>query len=153
MDALYARDFSLANIEDRTLDAIADLFGPLNLDTVAQAIHFARRNTITDRTGRPFVATASVLRERWPLRGTVSIHGSKNGLVDVKTLEAMHTQMEYAGVPYQEVAASARGHLDRLASLYVTPAREAELVATFKEATRLETDFWDMGWRMGLRGA
>jgi len=60
---------------------------------------------------------------------------------------------EYAGAPYQEVAASARGHLDRLASLYVTPAREAELVATFKEATRLETDFWDMGWRMGLRGA
>ncbi len=60
---------------------------------------------------------------------------------------------EYAGAPYQEVAASARGHLDRLASLYVTPAREAELVTIFKEATRLEADFWDMGWRAGLRGA
>jgi thiaminase (transcriptional activator TenA) len=60
---------------------------------------------------------------------------------------------EYAGAPYQEVAASAREHLDRLASLYVTPAREAELVTIFKEATRLETDFWDMGWRTGLRGA
>jgi thiaminase/transcriptional activator TenA len=60
---------------------------------------------------------------------------------------------EYAGAPYQEVAASARGHLDRLASLYVTPAREAELVAIFKEATRLEADFWDMGWRAGRRGA
>ena len=35
---------------------------------------------------------------------------------------------EYAGVPYQEVAAKARAHLDRLANLYVTPAREAELV-------------------------
>ena len=56
---------------------------------------------------------------------------------------------EYAGAPYQEVAAKARAHLDRLANLYVTPAREAELVAIFKEATRLETDFWEMGWRAG----
>jgi thiaminase/transcriptional activator TenA len=60
---------------------------------------------------------------------------------------------EYAGAPYQDVAAKARAHLDRLADLYVTPAREPELVTTFKEATRLETDFWEMGWRTGLRGA
>src|SRR5688572_785730 len=58
---------------------------------------------------------------------------------------------EYAGAPYQEVAAKARAHLDRLANLYVTLAREAELVTIFKEATRLETDFWEMGWRAGLR--
>jgi len=56
---------------------------------------------------------------------------------------------EYAGAPYQAVAAAARAHLDRLADRYVTPAREAELVATFREATRLETDFWAMGWRAG----
>ena len=54
---------------------------------------------------------------------------------------------EYAGAPYQEVAMKARAHLDRLANLYVTPEREAELVTIFKEATRLETDFWEMGWR------
>ena len=54
---------------------------------------------------------------------------------------------EYAGAPYQEVAAKARAHLDHLADLYVTPAREAELTAIFREATRLEADFWDMGWR------
>ena len=58
---------------------------------------------------------------------------------------------EYAGAPYQQVATSAREHLDRLANLYVTPAREAELVTTFNEATRLETDFWEMSWRAGLR--
>ena len=58
---------------------------------------------------------------------------------------------EYAGSAYQEVAARAREHLDKLADLYVTPARAAELVAIFKEATRLETDFWEMGWRAGLR--
>jgi thiaminase/transcriptional activator TenA len=58
---------------------------------------------------------------------------------------------EYAGAPYQEVAAKARAHLDRLADLYATPAREAELIAIFKEATRLEVDFWEMGWRAGKR--
>jgi thiaminase/transcriptional activator TenA len=58
---------------------------------------------------------------------------------------------EYAGAPYQEVAAKARAHLDRLADLYATPAREAELVAIFREATRLEADFWEMGWRAAQR--
>jgi thiaminase/transcriptional activator TenA len=56
---------------------------------------------------------------------------------------------EYAGAAYQEVAAKARADLERLAARYLTPAREAELVAIFKEATRLEADFWEMGWRAG----
>src|SRR6516164_6449665 len=58
---------------------------------------------------------------------------------------------EYAGAPYQEVAAKARALLEGLADLYVTPAREAELIVIFKEATRLEADFWEMGWRAGQR--
>jgi thiaminase/transcriptional activator TenA len=58
---------------------------------------------------------------------------------------------EYAGATYQKVAAEARAHLDRLAERYATPAREAELVAIFREATRLEADFWEMGWRAGTR--
>jgi thiaminase/transcriptional activator TenA len=56
---------------------------------------------------------------------------------------------EYAGPPYQQVAAKARAHLDRLADLYATSAREVELVAIFKEAVRLETDFWQMAWLKG----
>ena len=58
---------------------------------------------------------------------------------------------EYAGMPYQEVAAKARAHLERLADRYSTPAREVELIAVFKEATRLEADFWEMGCRAGQR--
>jgi thiaminase/transcriptional activator TenA len=58
---------------------------------------------------------------------------------------------EYAGAAYQEVAAKARAHLDSLADLYVTPAREADLIAIFKEAARLEADFWEMGWRASDR--
>jgi thiaminase (transcriptional activator TenA) len=56
---------------------------------------------------------------------------------------------EYAGDAYQEVARKARADLDRLADRYATPAREAELLAIFREATRLEADFWEMGWRVG----
>jgi thiaminase (transcriptional activator TenA) len=56
---------------------------------------------------------------------------------------------EYAGPPYQEVAAKARAHLEDLADRYATPAREVELTAIFREATRLETGFWDMGWQAG----
>jgi thiaminase/transcriptional activator TenA len=56
---------------------------------------------------------------------------------------------EYAGEAYQEVAAKARAHLDRLADRYATSAREAELNEIFREATRLEAEFWEMGWRVG----
>jgi thiaminase/transcriptional activator TenA len=56
---------------------------------------------------------------------------------------------EYAGAPYREVAAKAQAHLERLAQRYATAAREAELIAIFREATRLEADFWQMGWRVG----
>lgn len=56
---------------------------------------------------------------------------------------------EYAGAPYVQVANAARDHLDRLAARYLTSAREAELVTIFREATRLEADFWEMGWRVG----
>ena len=59
---------------------------------------------------------------------------------------------EYAGAPYQAVAAKARAHLERLADSYSTPAREAELIAIFKEATQLEIEFWEMAWRTGQRG-
>ena len=54
----------------------------------------------------------------------------------------------YAGDAYQEVARKARADLDRLADRYATPARRAELLETFREATRLEADFWEMGWRV-----
>lgn len=56
---------------------------------------------------------------------------------------------EYAGAAYQDVAASARAQLDDLAARYATPARETELIAIFREATRLEAEFWQMGWRIG----
>ena len=52
---------------------------------------------------------------------------------------------EYAGAAYQEVAAAARRHLDRLAALSLTEARRPRLQTLFAQATRLEADFWQMG--------
>ena len=59
---------------------------------------------------------------------------------------------EYAGAPYQAVAAKARAHLERLAEIYSTPAREAELIAIFKEATRLEIEILGNGLACGSAG-
>jgi thiaminase/transcriptional activator TenA len=58
---------------------------------------------------------------------------------------------EYAGAAYQQVAEQAQAHLERLAVRYLTPARETELAAIFRNATRLETGFWDMGLRADSR--
>jgi len=39
--------------------------------------------------------------------------------------------------------------LDRLGASHGAAARYPQLLATFAAATRLETAFWDMGWRAG----
>ncbi len=59
---------------------------------------------------------------------------------------------EYAGDEYQAVAQKALAQLENLALRYATEAREMELAAIFREATRLEAGFWEMGWRLQGRG-
>ncbi|CAM3223752.1 thiaminase II [Rhodothermus bifroesti] len=54
----------------------------------------------------------------------------------------------YAGEAYQQVARNAIIHLDRLAARRLTEARFPALVETFRQATRLEVAFWDMGLEM-----
>jgi pimeloyl-ACP methyl ester carboxylesterase len=93
MDALYGRAFSVAGkdgkprLDDKVLEYIDDLFGPLSIDTVAQTIHFAREQAVTDPTGRGYVTRPGVV-ERWKFP-TLSIHGEENGLSDVATLARM----------------------------------------------------------------
>ncbi len=52
---------------------------------------------------------------------------------------------EYSGAAYQEVAAGARATLDRLAARAMTEARFPQLLTVFRQACRLEADFWEMG--------
>ena len=51
----------------------------------------------------------------------------------------------YAGDEYQEVACAAVIQLDRLSDRLGGEARYASLLKTFRDATRLEAGFWQMG--------
>jgi thiaminase/transcriptional activator TenA len=51
----------------------------------------------------------------------------------------------YASPDYQQVAQDAVTHLDHLAAQRLTPARFDALAQTFRRATQLEADFWQMG--------
>jgi len=52
---------------------------------------------------------------------------------------------EYAGDGYQGVAQASLAQMDRLAALSLTEARYPRLLETFRQAVRLEADFWQMG--------
>ncbi|MCG8493300.1 MAG: TenA family protein [Sneathiellales bacterium] len=51
----------------------------------------------------------------------------------------------YAGEEYQEVAKGAINQIEDLAKVRFTEARFGSLSRTFREATRLEVGFWQMG--------
>ena len=116
MDALYGRDFNLADengrplLDNKVLEYIDDLFGPLSIDTVSQAIHFARTNMITNYEGRNKYVLRKNLQERWRFP-TMSIHGEKNGLADIATLERLKNLfdqlegVEFIAMPFPPGAA------------------------------------------------
>jgi len=120
MDALYGRDFSLTDergrrvLSERVLDYIDDLFGPLNIDTVAQAIHFARWEVVTNQAGRnEFVLPGNIMR-RWNF-ATASIHGTENGLSDIATLQRFQAKFrDEAGVNIETREFRGLGHQDGL---------------------------------------
>jgi len=101
MDLLYGRDFSAARLDDSTLEAIDDLFGPMSIESVAQIIHFARFNAITNQSGRGEFVTGKRLRDRWGGIKTLAIHGRENGLVDVSTQDLLSKAMQHAKVPFR----------------------------------------------------
>ncbi len=55
----------------------------------------------------------------------------------------------YTGEGYRHAVRAAIAMLERLGEEYGAAARYPRLLATFVAATRLETAFWDMGWRAG----
>jgi cholesterol oxidase len=99
MDALYGRTFRLNNMSDDALDHIDDFFGPLNVETVSQVLHFAAVNCVTDTRGiNRYVTPERVSKRlRFPM---MSIHGQENGLADPATMAIMCKMLEKAGVPY-----------------------------------------------------
>ena len=114
MDALYARDFSAPNLRAETLAAIDDLFGPINLDTVTQTIHFVRFNCITNQSGRGEFVTLENLARRWRGIPTFAIHGADNGMVDVSTQDLIKVNFDAAAIPFSCKTYPGLGHQDML---------------------------------------
>lgn len=126
MDALYGRDFNAANMGDATLEAIDDLFGPINLDTVAQTIHFMREDAITSQNGRGDYLSPAIVRQRWGGIATLGLHGRDNGLVDRYTQTLLARLLdEESGVPFQSVVLDGMGHQDVLIGQQRTASFEA----------------------------
>lgn len=55
---------------------------------------------------------------------------------------------EYASEAYQKLAHGAKTQLDLLAEESLTEARYPRLLRLFRQATRLETEFWQMGMQL-----
>jgi hypothetical protein len=114
MDVLYGRTFEASELRAQTLALIDDLFGPLNLETVAQTIQFARWDAVTNQRGRGEFVTRQRLRRGWRDIPTLALHGAENGLVDVHTQQLLETQLGGAGVPMRAITYKGLGHQDLL---------------------------------------
>lgn len=113
MDALYGRAFSLKNVDPKILNYIDDLFGPLSIETVSQAIHFSRWHSITNKQGVNDYVSRENFIARWRF-STFSVHGEDNGLADVSTVNLMEQAMNDAGRPYDKFVLADYGHQDCL---------------------------------------
>lgn len=134
MDLLYGRDFSLANVSDGFLENIDAMFGPLNLDTVSQAMLFTRWKNVTDRQGRNRYYHRPRIRRHWHFP-TLSLHGRDNGLASVETLARNEQVLSDAGVDYETLALKGFGHQD----IWVSNRSEAEVfprILSFLEQPR-----------------
>ena len=114
LDALFGRTFSANNLLPDTLEAIDDFFGPINLDTVAQTIHFARLDVITNQRGRGEFVTRERLKKRWGCIPTLALHGADNGLTHPYTLQLLAKTLGDVGVPLTTHPLPDTGHQDTL---------------------------------------
>jgi cholesterol oxidase len=140
MDALYGRDFNLADkngtqlLSDRVLEYIDDLFGPLSIETVAQVIHFARTNVITNCAGRNEYVLPLNLMRRWTFP-TLSLHGEENGLSDLATLARLKSKFaDEANIDIRTQPFPDFGHQDSLIGKRAERVFES-VFAFFKEAS------------------
>ena len=110
MDALYGRVFKLANMPEAVLEHLNDFFGPLNIQTVSQVIHFTRNHCITDRTGfNCYVDPLRISTLKFPM---LSLHGSENGLADPRTLKLLESV--FLNNKFSAVPIDGHGHQDCL---------------------------------------
>jgi cholesterol oxidase len=114
IDFLYGRSFSLRNISDEVLEHIDDFFGPLNIDTLTQTLHFAARNVITTHDGKNDFVEIAKLKKYWTF-STLFIGAEENGLADPTTLTLIDEIMgRDALLPVRTLCLPNVGHQDAL---------------------------------------
>ena len=116
MDLLYGRDFAIKNVDQPVFDFIDDHFGPLNMDTVAQAVHFARQHEISDWRGASLylddMAKSLAQLQAFPV---LSVHGQDNGLCQAESGELTADLYEQiAPGRYKHIVVPEHGHQDCL---------------------------------------
>jgi len=118
MDALYGVTFKLDGMPDAVLAAIDDFFGPMNLQTVAQVISFARYGVVTDRRGNGAGMVPSRIAEVWrtkdPTHRTLCLHSTDNGLLDIATRRRMVDLLDDARCGGRSMEFRDMGHQDSL---------------------------------------
>lgn len=112
MDMLYGRTYESANVPREVLDHIDDLFGPLNLKTLSQVIHFSRNGVICDSRGLNRYVSSENIRRKWTFN-TLYMVGERNGLIDPVTAD--NVQDLFAGLNFVETRTMPGfGHQDML---------------------------------------
>lgn len=135
MDALYGVTFKLDGMSDAVLEAIDDFFGPMNLQTVAQVIAFARFGVVTDRCGNGAGMVPSHIGQVWnkdPAHRILSLHSSDNGLLDIATRRRVVDLLNDAHCRGSSVEFRDTGHQDSLVG--VDAPRAYREISTFLRA-------------------
>jgi len=117
MDALYGVTFKLDGMSDAVLEAIDDFFGPMNLQTVAQVIAFARFGVVTDRCGNGAGMVPRHIGQVWnkdPAHRILSLHSTDNGLLDIATRRRVVDLLNEAHCRGNSVEFRDMGHQDSL---------------------------------------
>ena len=118
MDALYEHTFNVNNLSDAVLQAIDDQFGPINTETIAQIIHFAKHQLIATREGHNIFVSDDNLQKRWPQGGTLGLHNADNRMVDANTLGLTEKWMRRTQTPYLKKSIPRAAHQDGLIGLH-----------------------------------
>jgi hypothetical protein len=113
MDALFERTFNIQNMPRAVLERIDDFFGPVNLETLSQAIHFARNPWISDARGNQSVFSQARL-QHWPGAGTLLFSAKDSGMVNPHTSQRMQEAFTNSGVPNVQRKLVSGGHQDSL---------------------------------------
>ena len=113
LDALFERTFNIQNMPRAVLERIDDFFGPVNLQTLSQVIHFARYPWISDARGNRSVFPKTRL-QHWPRAGTLLLSAKDSGMVNPHTSQRMQQAFDGLGIPNVQRSLVSGGHQDSL---------------------------------------